>query len=120
MRSQGFSAQIREATDPVMHETLVCDFSTTTPAIRTASEVALMDSFSSYFTYFIDCICGKCDGSPDRSVDRAADSRAEYHAGLSVLVWFAFPHPGRAYSVLTHEAIIDAVWLDAMNLCEGS
>jgi hypothetical protein len=53
-----FSAQIREATDPVLHETLVCDFSTTTPAIRTASEVALMDSFSSYFTYFMDCICG--------------------------------------------------------------
>ena len=36
----GFSAQIRDAIDPVLHETLVCDFSTTTPAIRTASEVA--------------------------------------------------------------------------------
>jgi len=35
-------------------------------------------------------------------------------AGVSVLLWFAFPPPGRAYSVLTHEAIIDAVWLDAM------
>ena len=32
----GFSSQIREASDPVLHETLVCDFSTTTPAIRTA------------------------------------------------------------------------------------
>jgi hypothetical protein len=53
-----FSAQIRDATDPVLHETLVCDFSTTTPAIRTASEVVLMDSFSSYFTYFMDCVCG--------------------------------------------------------------
>jgi hypothetical protein len=53
-----FSAQIREATDPVLHETLVCDFSTTTPAIRTASEVALMDSFSTYFTYVIGCVCG--------------------------------------------------------------
>jgi Domain of unknown function (DUF4419) len=53
-----FSSQIREATDPVLHETLVCDFSTTTPAIRTASEVAIMDSFSSYFTYVLQCICG--------------------------------------------------------------
>jgi hypothetical protein len=53
-----FSSQIREATDPVLHETLICDFSTTTPTIRTASEVALMDSFSSYFTYFMECICG--------------------------------------------------------------
>ncbi len=53
-----FSTQIRDATDPVLHETLLCDFSTTTPAIRTASEVALMDSFSSYFTYVIGCVCG--------------------------------------------------------------
>ena len=34
-------------------------------------------------------------------------------AGLCV-VWFAFPNPGRAYSVLTHQAIIDSVWLDSM------
>jgi hypothetical protein len=54
----GFSSQIREASDPVLHETLVCDFSTTTPAIRTASEVALMDCFSSYFSYQMHCICG--------------------------------------------------------------
>jgi uncharacterized protein DUF4419 len=52
------SEQIQQATDPVLHETLVCDFSTTSPAIRTASEVALMDCFSSYFTYAFDCICG--------------------------------------------------------------
>src|ERR1700683_3390361 len=54
----GFSSQIREASDPVLHETLVCDFSTTTPAIRTASEVALMDCFSSYFSYQMFCVCG--------------------------------------------------------------
>jgi hypothetical protein len=53
-----FSTLIREATDPVLHETLICDFSTTTPAIRTASEVALMDTFSSYFEYLMMCICG--------------------------------------------------------------
>jgi hypothetical protein len=54
----GFSAQIRGASDPVLHETLICDFTTTTPAIRTASEVVLMDSYSSYFHYMIRCICG--------------------------------------------------------------
>jgi hypothetical protein len=53
-----FSTQIQQATDPVLHETLICDFSTTTPAIRTASEVALMDSFSSYFKYEMVCVCG--------------------------------------------------------------
>jgi hypothetical protein len=54
----GFSGQIREATDPVLHETLICDFSTTTPTIRTASEVVLMDTYSSYFEYEMQCICG--------------------------------------------------------------
>jgi hypothetical protein len=53
-----FSRQIREASDPVLHETLICDFSTTTAAIRTASEVVLMDCYSSYFTYAMNFICG--------------------------------------------------------------
>ncbi len=54
----GFSSQIRDASDPVLHETLLCDFTTTTPAIRTASEVVLMDCYSSYFQYEILCACG--------------------------------------------------------------
>jgi len=54
----GFSSLIRQEIDPVLHETLICDFSTTRPAMRTASEVALMDSFSSYFTYELICVCG--------------------------------------------------------------
>jgi hypothetical protein len=64
-----FSSQIRDATDPVLHETLVSDFSTTTSATRTASEVALMDTFSSYFEYILMCICGipkiTLEGTPD-------------------------------------------------------
>ncbi len=54
----GFSAQIRDATDPVLAETLICDFTTTTPAIRTASEVVLMDTFATYFAYVMRCVCG--------------------------------------------------------------
>lgn len=54
----GFSSQIRSASDPVLHETLVCDFSTTTPGIRTASEVVLMDTYSSYFEYELRFVCG--------------------------------------------------------------
>jgi hypothetical protein len=53
-----FSSQIQQATDPVLYETLVCDFSTTSAVIRVASEVALMDTFSSYFTYLMQCVCG--------------------------------------------------------------
>jgi len=55
---EDLSVQIREASDPVLHETLVCDFSTTTPEIRTASEVVLMDTYSNYFKYEMECVCG--------------------------------------------------------------
>lgn len=55
----GFSRQIREATDPVLHETLLCNFTTTTPEVHTASEIALMDTYSHYFEFsFMKCICG--------------------------------------------------------------
>ena len=55
----GFSRQIREATDPVLHETLLCNFTTTTPEVHTASEIALMDTYSHYFEFSImKCICG--------------------------------------------------------------
>ena len=53
-----FSSQIRENSDPVLYETLLCAFSTTTPAIRTAYEVALMDAYSRYFQYTMQCVCG--------------------------------------------------------------
>ena len=55
---ENFSSLIQQETDPVLHETLICDFSTTRPEIRTASEVVLMDCFSSYFTYAMMCVCG--------------------------------------------------------------
>ena len=53
-----FSAQIRDQSDPDLYETLLCDFSTTTPNIRTANEVALMDAYQRYFRCFMMCVCG--------------------------------------------------------------
>ena len=35
-------------------------------------------------------------------------------AGLSAIVLFGFPPQARSYSVLTHETIIDTLWLDAI------
>jgi hypothetical protein len=51
------SAQIRQGTPAVIHDALICNFSTTTPDVRTASEIVLMDTFSRYFTFGA-CICG--------------------------------------------------------------
>jgi hypothetical protein len=52
------SEQIRRESDPVVHDTLICDFSTTTAESRIASQVALMDTYSNYFEYTLHCVCG--------------------------------------------------------------
>ena len=52
------SDQIRQATDPVLYEALLCDFSTSSIATRIASEVVLMDTYARYFEYCVMCICG--------------------------------------------------------------
>lgn len=51
------STLICQETNPVVHDALVCNFSTTTPEIRAASEIVLMDTFSKYFKYGI-TVCG--------------------------------------------------------------
>lgn len=53
-----FSAMIRAETDPAIHDVCLCDFSTTTAAVRTASQLVLMDTYSQYFEYLIRAICG--------------------------------------------------------------
>ena len=54
----GLSEQIRRETDPAVHDTLICDFSTTTTESRIASQVTLMDTYSNYFKYMMHCLCG--------------------------------------------------------------
>jgi hypothetical protein len=76
-----FSTQIREASDPVLHETLVCDFSTTTPLIRTASEVVLMDCYSSYFHYSMEFVCG----IPKITITGSLDDWQRIRARIEVL-----------------------------------
>lgn len=90
-----FSSQIRDATDPVLHETLVCDFSTTTPGIRTASEVAIMNCFSSYFAYAMICVCGipkiTIEGTPEDW--RRIRARIEVLATYGLEWWLARVRP---------------------------
>jgi hypothetical protein len=63
---------------------VVCDFSTTGPVERAASEVLLMDTFQAYFEYEMRCGCGipsiMLRGSPDdwRSVRRRAAVLSEF------------------------------------------
>jgi hypothetical protein len=53
-----FSAAIRGNSNEVLYETLMCRFSTTTPSIQTAMEIALMDVYERYFNYILVCVCG--------------------------------------------------------------
>jgi Domain of unknown function (DUF4419) len=53
-----FSGLIKENSDPMLYETLLCEFSTTTPTIKTACEIALMDTYQRYFDYGMRCVCG--------------------------------------------------------------
>jgi hypothetical protein len=53
-----WAGQIREHVGPDVHDTLICDFSTTGPAERAASQVVMMDIFERYFHYVLVCICG--------------------------------------------------------------
>jgi Domain of unknown function (DUF4419) len=41
-----------------LHQSMLCDFTTTTPAARIASQVVMMDAFQRFFDYRVYCICG--------------------------------------------------------------
>jgi hypothetical protein len=43
---------------PELHQTLLCDFTTTTAVARVASQVVMMDAFQRFFDYRVYCICG--------------------------------------------------------------
>jgi len=63
------TGQIRDNSDPFLYETLSCEFSTTTPTIKTASQIALMEGYERYFEYVIECVCGipkiTLEGTPE-------------------------------------------------------
>ncbi len=61
--------QIRDNSDPFLYETLSCEFSTTTPTIKTACQIALMEGYERYFEYIMQCVCGipqiTLEGTPE-------------------------------------------------------
>jgi hypothetical protein len=53
-----WAAKIREHVGAVLHDALVCDFSTSGPVEQTASRIVMMDIFERYFHYDLVGICG--------------------------------------------------------------
>jgi len=80
----GLSAQVCEFSDPVLHETLVCDFSTTTPTIRAASEVVLLDTYQRYFEYHMRFICG----IPEITLEGTCEDWQRIRARVEVLATY--------------------------------
>jgi len=48
---QQWSTDIRSHIPAELYQLMLCDFSTTTPIIRTASQVVMLDAFQQYFDY---------------------------------------------------------------------
>jgi hypothetical protein len=63
---------------------LVCDFSTTTPDTRMASQIVMMEAFQKYFDYELWCICGipniNLRGTPDdwREIQERVEQLEKY------------------------------------------
>ena len=53
-----WAGQIREHVGPQLHDSLLCDFSTSGPVERTVSQIVMMDVFDRYFEYLACGICG--------------------------------------------------------------
>ena len=55
---QQWSTGIQSHIPAKLYQMMLCDFSTTTPVIRTASQVVMLDAFQQYFEYEVRFICG--------------------------------------------------------------
>jgi hypothetical protein len=81
---EGWTAQVAAEAGHGLARLVSCDFSTTTPAARTASQIVLMDAFQRYFDYREMTICGiptiTLGGTPDdwRRIRERIEVLAEY------------------------------------------
>lgn len=81
-----FAEQLKDALNPKKFDLLVCGFSTTTPADRISSEVAMMGAMKHWFTYKMMLLCGlstvTVEGTPEDWKDVIARVRTFDELGL--------------------------------------
>ena len=84
---QQWSDGIRQHVQGDLYELMICDFSTTSPVARTASQVVMMEAFQQYFDYELRCVCGIPSITVMGSVDdwsrirERIDIMATFHLG---------------------------------------
>jgi hypothetical protein len=76
-----FSERIKEHIGAQAHRLIVCDFTTTGPTEKAASEVVLMDCVKSYFRYNFDTFCG----IPAVTLEGTAGDWEEVHRRVGLL-----------------------------------
>jgi hypothetical protein len=79
-------AQIRDNSDPFLYETLDCEFTTTTPTIRTASRIALMETYCRYYEHVAAYVCG----IPKITLEGTSDDWRRIRDRVQVLATFDF------------------------------
>jgi hypothetical protein len=109
--SDGIAAHIGRQRDLV-----VCDFSTTGPFERAASEIVLMDAFQKYFKYVLETMCGipeiTLEGTPGdwRSIARRVRVLEEYELSW----WTDALGPVIAQFVAAAEGRVDVPFWEAL------
>jgi hypothetical protein len=81
---QQWSEGIRQHVEGDLYQLMICDFSTTSPVIRTASQVVMMDAFQQYFNYELAFICG----IPSITVKGSVDDWARIRERVDVMANF--------------------------------
>ena len=116
--SDSIAAQLGKQRDLV-----VCDFSTTGPSERVASEIVLMDAMKQLFEYSFLTMCGipkiTLEGTVEdwRSIRRRAEALREYELGW----WVSGLAPVLDKLVATAEGRIDVeFWQSLFKLSDGS
>jgi hypothetical protein len=116
--SDAVAAQIGRQRDLV-----VCDFSTTGPCERAASEIVLLDAMQSYFNYDVLTLCGIPEITLEGTVDdwRAIRRRAHALEEYELAWWTAALGPVLDELVATAEGRVDtAFWRTFFKHQDGS
>ena len=74
-----WAALIDTHSHPDIANLIICDFSTTTPVVRTASQILLMHAMREYFRYELRCICGIPQITLEGTVEDWQDILARVH-----------------------------------------
>jgi hypothetical protein len=100
----GFRSRVAELVGDGRARLLMCDFSTTTPEARAASEIVLMDVYSPYCDYELMCICG----IPEITLLGTAEDWRAIRRRIDVIAELDLEHWTRSLAPIADELVASA------------